>query len=233
MSTTGVPIKSISLILLFSLSKVGAWREDGLGSVLFGVFPFYHLFLTLFPVSRASGLPPWSGREHGPPLLHRTVGRCCSPCLFRLLLSGCVLRGAVEAGAASGTRVSAAALGATAALPLRVLRVVLSARSHLPGPPPHGNRLRSSLGASLASERLSRARGALGAPAATSSRGVAVCAHRHLSLRRGRSYFCRGRFSSAPVLTRPQIYFRLLPHFISAPVTNSIITINFIFFKGE
>lgn len=160
-------------------------------------------------------------------------GRCCSPCLLRLLLSGCVLRGAVEAGAASGTRVSAAALGATAALPLRVLRVVLSARSHLPGPPPHGNRPRSSLGALLASERLSRARGALGAPAATSSRGVAVCAHRHLSLRRGRSYFCRGRFSSAPVLTRPQIYFRLLFHFISAPVTNSIITINFIFFKGE
>lgn len=84
-------------------------------------------------------------------------GRCCSPCLLRLLLSGCVLRGAVEAGAASGTRVSAAALGATAALPLRVLRVVLSARSHLPGPPPHGNRPRSSLGASLASERLSPA----------------------------------------------------------------------------
>lgn len=99
-STTGVPIKSISLILLFSLSKVGAWREDGLGSVLFGVFPFYHLFLTPFPVSRASGLPPWSGREHGPPLLHHTVGPLLLPVSAQASALG--LRAARSCGSRGG-----------------------------------------------------------------------------------------------------------------------------------
>lgn len=157
-------------------------------------------------------------------------GRCCSPCLLRLLLSGCVLRGAVEAGAASGTRVSAAALGATAALPLRVLRVVLSARSHLPGPPSHGNRPRSSLGASLASEPGPRGSGSACSDIVPGRSRLCASPHEPAA---GAELFLQGSLLLRSCSYQAPNLLSTTFHFISAPVTNSIITINFIFFKGE